>query len=141
MRVFRSMNAPPRNTDLGLLTLRVIVGGCLCVLHGWPRLSHYSQLVSHFPDPIHVGRTFSLLFAILSDFVSPLFIAMGLFTRPAAMIIALDTATAFGFVHRFALSGQHNGEFPLLFCAWALSILFAGPGRYSLDAAKDALHT
>ena len=131
------LNCLPRNRDLGLLTLRVVLGGCLCLLHGWPRLSHFSQLVSHFPDPIHLGKTFSLSFAILSDFVSPILIALGLFSRIAAAVVVIDTATAFSLVHRFTLSGPHNGEFPLIFCAWALTILLSGPGRYSFDGAAE----
>jgi putative oxidoreductase len=133
MSSFLKLNSIPRSGDLGLLVLRIVFGSCLCFLHGWPRVSNFSQLVSHFPDPIHLGRTFSLSFAILSDFVSPILISLGLFSRLAAAIVVLDTATAFGLVHRFALSGPHSGEFPLLFCAWALTIWFSGPGRFSFD--------
>jgi uncharacterized membrane protein YphA (DoxX/SURF4 family) len=60
-------------------------------------------------------------------------ITIGLFSRAAAVIVMIDAATAFSLVHRFTLSGPHNGEFPLLFCAWEFTIFLTGPGRYSFD--------
>jgi putative oxidoreductase len=127
------LNAVPRVPDLGLFVLRVVLGVCLCLLHGWPRLIHFSLLLPHFPDPLHLGRGFSLVFAILSDFCSAMLITIGLFSRLAAAIVMIDTATAFALVHGFQLSGPHNGEFPLLFCGWAATIFLMGPGRYSFD--------
>jgi hypothetical protein len=55
VRNFLRLNALPRLPDLGLLVLRLILGSCLSLLRGWPRLSRFSRLVSHFPDPIHLG--------------------------------------------------------------------------------------
>ena len=135
MNNFVRLGFLPRHHDTGLLILRVTFGLSLCILHGWGKAVNFSQMAAHFPDPLHIGSRFTLLFSILSDLVSSLLVAMGLATRWAALIIAINTGAAFFLVHKAALSGPHNGELPLLYCAWALAIFFTGPGRFSVDKA------
>jgi len=135
MNSFVRLGFMPRHYDLGLLILRVVFGLTLCILHGWGKVLHFSGMAAHFPDPLHIGSRFTLLFAILSDLVCSLLVAAGLATRWAALIIAINTGAAFALVHKLKLSGPGNGELPLLFCTWALVILIMGPGRYSVDGA------
>ncbi len=135
MNTFLRLGFVPRNYDFGLLVLRVVFGFTLCILHGWSKIVHYSQMAAHFPDPVHIGSKLSLLFAILSDLICSLLVAVGLGTRWAALIIAINTGTAFALVHGFSLFGPHNGELALLFFGWALTLVITGPGRYSVDKA------
>jgi putative oxidoreductase len=135
MNSFVRLGFVPRNYDLGLLVLRVVFGFTLCIAHGWTKAVHFSGMASHFPDPLHIGARFTLMFAILSDLICSLLVVIGLGTRWAALIIAINTGAAFVLVHKFALFGPHSGELPLLFCFWAVAILIAGPGRYSVDGA------
>jgi putative oxidoreductase len=133
MNKFVRLGFVPRHCDLGLLVLRVGFGFLLCILHGWSKVMHFSEMAGHFPDPLHIGSQTTLLFAILSDLVCSLLIAIGLATRWAALIVAINTGAAFVIVHKASLFGPHNGELALLFCIWALAILIAGPGRFSVD--------
>ena len=133
MHTFVRLGFVPRHFDSGLLLLRVVFGLTLCITHGWVKVLHFSQMAAHFPDPLHIGARFTLLFAVLSDFICSLLIVLGLATRWAALIVAINTGAAFVLVHKFALMGPRSGELPLLFCAWALSIAIMGPGRYSID--------
>ncbi len=133
MNSFVRLGFVPRHFDLGLLVLRVVFGFSLCILHGWTKVMHFSGMAAHFPDPLHIGPQFTLLFAILSDLICSLLVTIGLATRWAALIIAINTGAAFVLVHKFSLFGQHSGELALLFCGWALAILIMGPGRYSVD--------
>lgn len=135
MNTFLRLGFVPKNYDVGLLTLRIVFGLTLCIVHGWSKIAHFSQMSSHFPDPFHTGPRSILLFAILSDVVCSLLVAVGLATRWAALIIAINTGAAFALVHQFSLFGPHSGELPLLFFGWALAILIMGPGRYSIDQA------
>ena len=135
MNKFMRLSFLPRHYDLGLLILRVGFGLSLCILHGWVKVVHFSQMAAHFPDPLHIGGRLTLLVAILSDVVCSLLIALGLAARWAALIVAINTGAAFVLVHKFALSGPHGGELALLFFIWALTILITGPGRFSLDGA------
>jgi putative oxidoreductase len=135
MNKFVRLGFVPRHYDLGLLVLRLLFGFVLCILHGWPKVMNFSQMSGHFPDPLHIGSNFTLLFAILSDLICSLLIAIGLATRWAATIVAVNTAGAFIVVHKMALFGPHSGELALLFCGWAVALSITGPGRYSVDGA------
>ena len=135
MNSFVRLGFLPRNIDAALLLLRVIGGLTLCIRHGWEKVSHFSQMAAHFPDPLHIGARWTLAFSLLSDFVSSLLIVIGLGTRWAALIVAINTGAAFILVHKLSLFGPRSGELPLLYCAWALGIFLMGPGRYSLDGA------
>ena len=133
MNTFLQMRFIPRNYDVGLLILRVVFGLTLCIAHGWAKIARCSQRAPHVPDPFHTGSRSILLFAILSDVVCSLLVAVGLATRWAALIIAINTGAAFALVHHFALFGPRSGEMALLFFGWALTIFITGPGRYSID--------
>lgn len=127
--------APAGAIDIALLILRVWAGLLLFFLHGLGKVTHFSQMSGHFPNPIHIGPLPSLLFALLSDAICSLLVVLGIGTRYAALIVVINLATAFTLVHQFKLSGPHGGELPLLFCGIFLALVIAGGGRYSVDAA------
>lgn len=123
----------PQSYDCALLLLRVWVGLCLFLRHGVEKIAHFSTMASHFPDPVHIGSHWSLVMALLSDAVCSLLIVLGLATRWAALYVAIIIGTAFVAVHHLAFSGPHGGELPFLYVGVALTIFFAGPGRFSID--------
>jgi putative oxidoreductase len=126
---------PTRKIDGPLLLLRIWAGLMLFVAHGLVKIMHFSQMSSHFPNPIHIGPLPSLLFATLSDAICSLLVVFGIATRYAALIVVINLATAFTLVHHLKLSGPGNGELPLLFLGAFLTLVLAGPGRYSIDSA------
>jgi putative oxidoreductase len=125
---------PPAGIDVALLILRVWAGLLLFVQHGLIKITHFSQMSGHFPNPIHIGPLPSLIFATLSDGICSLLVAFGVATRYAALIVVINLATAFTLVHRLALSGPHSGEVPLLFVGMFLTLVITGAGRFSIDA-------
>lgn len=125
---------PTGSIDLALLILR-LWGGLLLFLHGYAKVTHFSQMSAHFPNPIHIGPLPTLLFAILSDAVCSLLVAIGLGTRYAALIVVINVGAAFTLVHHMKLVGQGNGELPLLFFGIFLALVITGAGRYSVDGA------
>ncbi|HEX3685858.1 MAG TPA: DoxX family protein [Bryobacteraceae bacterium] len=120
---------------MALLVLRVWAGLLLFFQHGLGKVTHFSQMSGHFPNPIHIGPLPSLLFAILSDAICSLLVVFGVGTRYAALIVVINLATAFTLVHHMKLSGPGNGELPLLFCGIFLALVIAGAGRYSVDGS------
>lgn len=123
----------PHSYDLALLLLRVWVGLCLFLRHGVEKIAHFSAMSAHFPDPVHIGPRWSLLLALLSDAICSLLIVFGLATRWAALYVSVIVGTAFVAVHHLAFSGPRGGELPFLYVGVALTIFFAGPGRFSMD--------
>ncbi|WP_342706108.1 DoxX family protein [Burkholderia arboris] len=117
-------------TDLGLLFLRVTASVLLIVVHGLPKVVHYTAEAAVIEDPFHLGRTLSILFAIFAEVVCPVFMIVGVWSRLAALPVMIITVVALAFVHPdWSL---RDGQF-----AWMLLILFgtiaiAGAGRYTL---------
>jgi putative oxidoreductase len=126
--IYRNLN------EIGLLLLRLGVSG-LMLTHGFPKLK---QLVAggdtQFADPIGVGATVSLVLAVLGEFVAPLFLLVGLFTRLAAIPSAAVMAVAAFVVHR----GQPlpERELALLYLVGFVGLMLTGPGRYSIDELR-----
>lgn len=122
-----------RSTDVGLLVLRVFSGLALALAHGWgkiPPAPGFMEMIGGmgFPAP----ALFAWL-AALAEFAGGLLIALGLLTRPAALLVVLHFITVILVVHAGDPFGDR--ELPLFFLTAALLFLLAGPGRYSVDAA------
>jgi putative oxidoreductase len=124
------------NTSYGLLVLR-LAGLSLFLKHGWEKLSGYSTMVQHFPDPIHVGAHAGLAFALLSDGICSVLVLIGFATRPAAVVILINLLVAFSFVHHAAYFSNPHVELVVLLLLIFATLLFTGPGRFSVDARLE----
>jgi putative oxidoreductase len=72
-----------------------------------------------------------MIFAMTSDAICSVLIGLGLATRWACTIIAINLTVAFLFVHHAKLHGP--GELAWLYLWAAVMLFLAGPGRYSID--------
>jgi putative oxidoreductase len=118
--------------DAAALVLRVAFGLTLALAHGLNKLKAPETFLSHvesggFPAPTLLGW-----FAILSEFVGGLLLALGLFTRPAAALVASTLFVAAIKVH--ANDPFAKKELALAYAAVGLAFLIGGAGRYALDA-------
>ncbi len=132
---FITSKSSSSTTGTGLLLLRVFAGMSLFLKHGLEKLTGYSTMVQHFPDPIHIGAHAGLAFALLSDGICSILVVIGLATRPASLIILINLLTAFFFVHHAAFFSDGHVELVWVYIAVFLSLLFTGPGQFSVDAA------
>lgn len=130
---FNTGRMPLLNVDSGLLVLRVWLGVVLFTKHGLEKILHFSMMRQHFPDPIGVGPTVGLVFALLSDAICSVLIALGLFTRLAALFEVINLLVIFIFMHRFSFMEEH-AEVVYLYLGGYLAIFLCGPGKYSVDA-------
>jgi putative oxidoreductase len=133
MNHFIRLSFLPHGHNLALLLLRVFVGASLFLRHGMEKILSFSQMAAHFPDPLHIGGEWSMAYAFFCDAFCSLFLIIGLGTRWAALFIAINTTVAFLFVHRMHLGGERPGELAWLYLAAALTLFFAGAGKYSID--------
>lgn len=121
-----------RNTDIGLLILRVFAGLALAFGHGLgkiPPSEGFTGMVGN------LGLPAPGLFAWLSglaEFAGGVLLALGLLTRPAALFIFLNMTVAVLLAH--AGDGFGEREKALLFGFIAIQFFFTGAGRYSIDA-------
>lgn len=135
---FLHLNFLPRSADLALLLLRVWYGGSLVLLHGWGKLTNFSEYAGKFPDPFHVGSKVSLGLAVAGEVLCAVLLVLGLFTRVAALGAAATMGTAFYFAHGARLTGDGNGELAFLYLGAFLALFVAGAGRFSVDASMGA---
>lgn len=137
MKKLIALSFLPQSYDFALLILRVWFGLMLFYKHGLEKIVNFNTIGQHFPDPLHIGPHWSLVLAMISDGICSLLLIIGFATRWAALYIAIVIGTAFVAVHHFALSGPHSGELAYTYIGAALTIFFAGPGRFSVDGESN----
>lgn len=131
-RVF-APGSNPFWTNLALLLLRVWLGATMLLNHGMGKLTGFKSMAGGFPDPLGVGHTTSLVLVVFAEAICAGLLAVGLVTRFASLVLAIDMAVAFFAVHKGALSGEHSGELAFVYLAGYAAIVIAGPGSFSAD--------
>jgi len=124
----------PESSDLALLLMRVGFGLSLFLKHGLEKLTGYSQMVTHFPNPLGMGAHASLAYALLSDGICSLLVLLGVGTRLAALVIVINLSVVFFLVHHAAFFRDGHVELVFVYLTGFVAILLAGAGRYSLDS-------
>lgn len=119
--------------ELGLLILRLVLGGSMLLNHGVPKLMKFNELSASFPDPLGVGSKISLCMAIFAEVLCSALLIVGFLTRFAALSLAITMGVAFFLVHKGALSGAQSGELAFIFLTSFVALLFTGAGRWSVD--------
>ena len=131
---------PPTGTapraDAGLLVLRFAIGGLL-LLHGISKLPHG---VAWIAGPLGgVGLPPWVAYGVyIGEVLAPVLLILGLWVRPAALVIVIDMFMAI-FLARRADVGKINPmggglaiEVEMLFLLGALALALAGGGRFGL---------
>lgn len=121
-----------RNTNIGLLLLRVGVGSFMLSAHGWGKLMSFAAKADIWADPIGLGPTVSLALAIFAEFFCSAAIIFGAGTRVAAIPLLITMLVAAGIVH--ADDPWSKKEFALMYGWVFTTLIFTGAGKFSLDA-------
>jgi putative oxidoreductase len=116
---------------IATLLLRLGAGSLMLVNHGLDKLVHFSDKASRFSDPFNIGSTTSLALIVFAEFFCAAFIILGLFTRIAAIPLAIGMGVALFYANKGQVFG--DGEYAGLYMVCFLTILLLGPGKASLD--------
>ncbi len=125
-----------RNSDLGLLVLRLSVGG-LMLFHGIGKLIHGVDFIGGMLSQIGLPSFFAYG-VLLGEFVAALMLVAGFWTRAAAVVMAGTMVVAILIAHLgdlCSINPQTGGwaiELPMLYLLGAGALFFTGGGKYSL---------
>jgi putative oxidoreductase len=132
MRRLLSYTASLPITSFGLLILRIGFGGLL-LTHGYDKMVHYNEMSQQFMPFMGLSASVSLGLLIFAEFFCSLFVIVGLLTRFACVPIIIAMSVALFMAHGGDITGK--GQPATLFLLSFLTLLFTGPGKYSMDAA------
>lgn len=124
---------------LGKALLRVTVAGLL-LMHGVHKVGHgiegiKSSLAGRgLPAPLAYG-------VYLGEVVAPLLVIAGVWSRPAALVMAINMVVAVAVAHpgdvlRVGKGGQWAIELQVLYMMGAVAVALLGPGPYSVSRGR-----
>lgn len=125
----------------GLAQYRPQALGVLRIMTALQFIEHGTQKLFNFPVGTHAGTLSGLpLAAGILEFVGGILLALGLFTRPVAFILAGEMAIAYFMAHmpRDFFPVNNSGDAAISFCFIFLYLVFAGGGAFALDNRAKA---
>lgn len=128
------------HVDKTLLIVR-LVAGIVFLVHGWgkltgnPSIEMFSGMVGNlgFPMPM-----FFAWVVALTEFLGGIALILGVFVRPAAVLLSIVMLVAFGMVKKF---GFPAGELDFVLLGISVGLAISGPGSCSVAhklMGKDA---
>jgi putative oxidoreductase len=131
-----ALSGPAPRPDAGLLVLRLGLGALL-LFHGVYKVTHG---VAWIAGPLSgAGLPAWLQYGVyIGEVLAPVLVILGLWTRPAALAIAIDMFMAIFLARRAdvakvnPMGGGWAIELELLYLVAALTLALAGGGRYGL---------
>jgi putative oxidoreductase len=123
------------HADLGLLVLRLVTGGHLIYMtqdnvFSWARMLEFRDFLAQFGFPFPL---FCAVLSVAGQFGGGLLLVLGLFTRFAGLVVAINFVVAIWMV-------DSKQPYPAAFAALSLlaaglCLMFTGAGRFALDHA------
>lgn len=130
LRKLLKTGTPSFNVSIGLLLLRVLMSAAM-LTHGYPKLMRIINGEWRFSDPLGIGVEASLIMATFAEFLCSILLILGLTTRYAVIPLIITMFVAWQLRH--GADPFSTQEKSVLYLISYLCILFAGPGKFSLD--------
>jgi putative oxidoreductase len=122
--------------DAALLFLRVTLGLEYIYVHGWPKLAggmhrwHEVGTAMRFYG-IHFWPVFWGFMAAFSESVGVVLLIIGLFFRPSCLLLVITMVVAATLDYH--KGGLTQASHALELCLVFITLIFVGPGKYSVD--------
>ncbi|TLU98920.1 DoxX family protein [Dyadobacter luticola] len=120
----------PSLADFAVLILRLGMAA-LMIRFGYDKLTNFISGDRDFPDPIGLGPTLSYILTIFAEFVCSILIALGLFSRPALLVLIINMLVIVLVVH--GNDPFDKKEHGISFLISYVALFLTGPGRFSVD--------
>ena len=121
-----------------------IVAGTLLALHGWSKLDHGMVTFGNHLETMGVPvPQLAAWVSMVVELGGGVLLAVGLLTRPAALLLTLNMLCALYFahngeIHLLATPDADRIGYPLLLGTISAAALFRGAGPVSLDGPDDS---
>ncbi|MBZ9763523.1 DoxX family protein [Mesorhizobium sp. CA8] len=115
--------------------------GVLRIITALQFIEHGSQKLFNFPVSAEPHTLTGLTTAAgILEFAGGILLALGLFTRPVAFLLAGEMAIAYFMAHfpRDFFPVNNGGDSAISFCFIFLYLIFAGSGAFALDNRRSA---
>ncbi|TPK96104.1 DoxX family protein [Mesorhizobium sp. B2-4-14] len=115
--------------------------GVLRIMTALQFIEHGSQKLFNFPASAQAHALTGLtMTAGILEFAGGILLALGLFTRPVAFLLAGEMAIAYFSAHmpRDFFPVNNSGDAAVSFCFIFLYLVFAGAGAFALDNQRNA---
>ena len=125
--------------DLGKLILRVNLS-LLILFHGVSKIFHGIDFIIGMTGKAGLPSAVAYL-VYIGEVAAPILVLLGIWTRPAALVIAINMTVAVLLVHTsqfftLAKSGGWTLELQAMYFIGALAVALLGAGRFSLGGAS-----
>ena len=117
--------------NIALLILRVVFAGSMLYGHGLGKLNRLLEGNLSFSNPLGIGEIPTLILAVFSEFLAPIFIIIGYKTKFFSFFPAATMFVAAFLVHWGDPFGRV--EKALLFLTIFVILMMTGAGKYSVD--------
>jgi len=117
--------------NIALLILRVVFAGSMLYGHGLGKLNRLLEGNLSFSNPLGIGEIPTLILAVFSEFLAPIFIIIGYKTKFFSFFPAATMFVAAFIVHWGDPFGRV--EKALLFLTIFVILMMTGAGKYSVD--------
>jgi putative oxidoreductase len=124
----------PKSPDLGLLILRVVLGCSMLWLHGRGKMMNFSATAEKMNGLLGLPGNVNAGLAVFAEVACSALLIAGLFTRFAALMLAITMGVAFFIMHKASLiAGPGSGELAMVYLVAYVTLLFTGAGKFSAD--------
>jgi len=136
-----AMGGSQGSQDLGKAILRVVLG-VLILLHGIFKLTHSAAFGYIAQAVTQAGLPEWLAYLVyIGEVVAPVLLIIGLWTRLAGLIVAINMLFAYALVHtkQFGMLAETGGwalELQGMYLAAALAVALLGAGRLSVGGVS-----
>lgn len=116
--------------NIAILFLRFFVG-FMMLTHAVDKIENFGVIAEGFPTPFGLNSWVALSLITFVEFVGSIMIIAGLFTRIAAIVLALGMVTAAFFTFQEFILRQ--SELALMYLGIYIALFITGGGNYSFD--------
>lgn len=125
------MKFASRNIDLGLLLLRIVVGGVF-INHGLMKLTNMQGTIGFF-DSLGFGPFLAYAVALIET-IGGLFMILGLWTPVVAILFAVIMLVA---IFKTKMGNFSKAELDLVMLLTSAAVFFAGNGKYAIKGKAN----